>query len=120
MMLLALVLACLPAAPPGVDDGAGDTATDPCDAYTWETVGGPFMLTWCAPCHAAALPAPRRQGAPADVNLHTEQATLSHGPRVLARATGPAASMPPRGGPSDDDRERLATWIQCVLSEPGA
>jgi hypothetical protein len=47
------------------------------------------------------------------VFFDTQADTVSWADRVLVRAAGPDASMPPRGGVSDVDKEKLELWLQC-------
>lgn len=91
----------------------GDTAVPPCARLTWETAGAPVILTWCAPCHGSAVAPGTRQGAPPDVILDDEATTRAWADRVVARATGAAPDMPPRGGVDPEALERLAAWLAC-------
>ena len=43
----------------------------------------------------------------------TEEDTVQFGSLILNAATGDAPTMPPAGGPVDDDRERLTIWLTC-------
>lgn len=92
----------------------GDEAPD-CDsqALTYQTTGAPFVNTWCRGCHASALPADMRQGSPAQTNFDSLEQVRAASARILARATGEAPTMPPAGGPSAAERERLARWLRC-------
>ena len=123
-LLLALV-ACAPApadAPDDTDDTdvgaetdapAADSA-DPCALRTWETVGAPFVTTWCAPCHAPDLAVAERGGAPPEVDLATEADVVRWLDRVRARATGDAPTMPPAGGPDAETGAAFAAWLTCL------
>ena len=37
------------------------------------------------------------------------------GPRIQARATGPEPTMPPGGGPSEEERALLSEWLECAV-----
>lgn len=94
------------------DDPVVDTA-DPCGGLDWATAGAPVILTWCAPCHGSGVAPGTRQGAPREVVLDDEATTRALAARLLARATGPSPTMPPVGGPTEAERERLAAWLRC-------
>jgi hypothetical protein len=102
-------------------DGETDAGVDPCrDApfETYETFGRGFLATWCAGCHAAT--SLERFGAPVDVSFDTRAEAVAWGERILARAAVDPATMPPAGGSSLLDRERLRIWLTCFESAPGA
>ncbi|MBX2800991.1 MAG: hypothetical protein KTR31_25150 [Myxococcales bacterium] len=97
--------------------GGDETTSELCGpsvaAQSWETFGQGFLTSQCQGCHASA--AVDRFGAPEDVAFDTEADALDWADRILARATGPDADMPPAGGPSEQDRERLRRWLLCDL-----
>ena len=78
---------------------------------TWDNFGKGFTIESCQSCHAST--AVNRYGAPEGVTFDTLEQTLVWKARVLARATGATADMPPGGGVSDDDRYRLEVWLRC-------
>lgn len=89
--------------------------TDPdCDRsfLSYDNFGSPFIVNWCRACHSAGLPLDMRQQAPAGVNFDTlgEIRTWS---RPIARTAGYAATMPPAGGPSSNERAMLVEWLRC-------
>ena len=92
----------------------GDSDADPCADYTWETVGEPFVLTWCAACHSAEVKGAQRQGAPASVHFDTEEEAVALAPELGFVAARDRPTMPPSGGPDADTRARFATWVACV------
>jgi len=99
---------------PGDSDGGGDTG-DFCDdapTVTYNNFGQGFMTENCQGCHAST--APDRYGAPKEVIFDTVEDCWEQVDRVLLRSTGSAATMPPQGGVSDDDRTRLAWWLRCA------
>jgi hypothetical protein len=94
----------------------GDTA-DPCSLRTWDTVGAPFVATWCAPCHSGALPVAERSGAPYGVDFDDEADVIARRERFQARAidaAGTPAAMPPSGGPDAALLARVQTWLICL------
>ena len=80
---------------------------------TYQTVGEPFMSNWCRGCHSAKLPTTMRQQAPVTVNFDTLADVRSWSERIAFRATGKPPTMPPSGGPSDEERSLLAGWLAC-------
>ena len=111
-LLLSLLLACQ-----GETESVPlDTGIeDPCTASiaSYENVGAPFMLTWCSSCHSSYLAEEERQHAPVSVNLETYDDILLHAGRIYARSAGENATMPPAGGPSQEERDLLAEWLDC-------
>jgi uncharacterized membrane protein len=94
--------------PPPGDPGACETSY-----LEYKNFGQPFLLDWCSGCHSAALPATMRQMAPADVNFDTIDGVRRFQERIAARATGATPTMPPAGGPSEEERAMLAEWLNC-------
>ncbi len=78
-----------------------------------ENFGAPFLLTQCTGCHHSSLPASERAGAPLDINFDALADVRKHAPRIWARAADSNATMPPLGGPPQDERTRLGEWLAC-------
>ena len=102
----------------GADGGSGDggdTGAAPCPGgESWQTVGAPFIYTWCTPCHGAAVPAEDRQGAPAAPPLDSHAEVQAAAERVRARALrGDGGPMPPAGGPTESELLALEAWLDC-------
>ncbi|MEO8703683.1 MAG: hypothetical protein ABI867_26775 [Kofleriaceae bacterium] len=110
-MVLSLVAAC------GSDRVADEPPQPPdvCETsfLDYTGFGEPFILDWCAGCHTSTLPAEMRQDSPIDVNFDDRTATVPWVERIRIRATGASPTMPPAGGPSDEERALLAEWIDC-------
>jgi hypothetical protein len=115
-LLLVLLLALLPALPAcGDDESTAAQPEEPCGENTplvsWDTFGQAFLSTYCQGCHAST--APDRQSAPDSVVFDTEEDALMFKEFILTVATGDTPTMPPNGGPTEDDRERLSVWLTC-------
>ena len=80
---------------------------------TWDNFGDGFVRNWCRGCHSPWLNEGERHGAPLGLDLATREDLQQHMDRVLARATGDLPTMPPGGGPSDEERRLLHTWLAC-------
>jgi uncharacterized membrane protein len=114
-----VVAACVAAAgacttssgdPPG-DDGGDDTSCDT-SYLTYDNFGEPFMENWCRSCHSSEVPEDMRQTAPDDVNFDDLADVQAFADRIAYRA-GEQKTMPPAGGPSDEERALLVEWISC-------
>jgi hypothetical protein len=79
----------------------------------YDNFGGPFMFTWCTGCHASAVPEGSRQGAPLDMNFDDLESIRLHRARIEERAGRVGGTMPPAGGPGDDERAQLLEWLAC-------
>ncbi len=104
--------------PTGGGGGAGGQGPDPCEeapVITWDSFGEGFLTGNCQPCHAST--SLDRHDAPPAITFDDRELALALGARILARAGGDAPTMPPGGGTSPLDRERLRIWLTCW--EPG-
>ena len=81
--------------------------------WTYQNVGDPFMRTWCTSCHHVDLPEEQRSGALLGVNFHSYTEVISQLERIKARTLSEPMTMPPAGGPSDQELNRLREWIDC-------
>lgn len=86
---------------------------------TAENFGGPFMLSHCTGCHHSSLPAAERAGAPAGIDFDKLGDVRKHAERIWARAADQNMTMPPLGGPPQDERTRLGEWLACGAPEAG-
>jgi hypothetical protein len=121
LLSVALALGCDDGSAGDDDDGAGSSSGSgglaPCDeqpVLTYDTFGRGFLSTYCDGCHGSAVV--ERQGAPASVVFDTHEQALALGDRILARAAptdGSEPTMPPVGGVTEADRERLLVWLGC-------
>jgi uncharacterized membrane protein len=106
-MLLFALLGCSGAA---VDDSADACADAP--IVTYETFGAGFLTENCQTCHASTTA--DRRGAPEDVTFDTVDEAWAWKDRILARAAADPPDMPPLGGTTEDDREKLVWWLECA------
>lgn len=88
-----------------------DTDSQCTSAMTYQTVGAPYLASWCTGCHSADLPASMRRLAPTSVNLDNVDDVRALRDRVTTViGTG---QMPPEGGPSADEKQLMLTWLGC-------
>lgn len=119
--LAAALAAVAAAACSGEESGGGEPPPDPgserCQqsTLTYQNFAAPFVITWCRGCHGKDQPVTMRQDAPVGVNFDTAEDVRAGQARILARATGEAPTMPPAGGPSEEERALLAEWISCGM-----
>jgi hypothetical protein len=101
----------------GVDMGPWmslDERPCPDDSFlTYESFGGPFMLSYCTTCHSSMLPADMRQGSPIEINFDGIDDIREQADRIWIRAADQNQSMPPVGPPGDEDRAMLGEWLAC-------
>ncbi|HEY6559327.1 MAG TPA: hypothetical protein VI072_18710 [Polyangiaceae bacterium] len=91
----------------------GEPLTCGSDAnLTYENFGQPFFLSWCSGCHGADLRENERAGAPPQLNFDELETIRTHSERILDRAVT-HTTMPPAGGPPEDERRRLGEWLAC-------
>jgi uncharacterized membrane protein len=81
-------------------------------ALTWDNFGQGFLLENCQSCHAGS--AQNRHDAPEKVTFDNKAQAWYWAERILARALGDEADMPPAGGVSEDDKQRLEWWLTCA------
>ena len=129
MFIVALALGCVGC---DADDGQGegDAASDesassgsgglaPCSeqpTVTYDTFGRGFVATYCDGCHGSEVQGDTRQGAPPDVVFDSRDGAEMFADRILARAApedGSEPTMPPVGGVTDGDRDRVTVWLTC-------
>ena len=85
-------------------------------ALTYETFGKGFMDQYCAGCHSSLYPEghPNRTDAPGSVNFDSYGGVLEHAERVYIAAYD-FRTMPPAGGPNEEELERLQEWLRCEV-----
>lgn len=78
----------------------------------YDNFGAPFIVNWCRACHSADTPPGMRQQAPDDVNFDN-LSEIRRWSLQIRLTSGQGGSMPPAGGPSDDERRMLVEWLGC-------
>jgi uncharacterized membrane protein len=112
-LLLTLVACGTDTMTTGGDDGPEPTDVCETSYLDYANFGKPFALDWCRGCHSSAVPANMRQKAPMGVDFDTLADVQHWRERIAVRATGAMPTMPPAGGPSEEERGLLAEWIGC-------
>jgi len=95
----------------GPDDPADTGFCAEVPVVTWDNWGEGFLIERCQACHAST--SENRNDAPEEVVFDTREETLAQADRILARAAGEDATMPPEGGVTDDDKFLLTVWLTC-------
>jgi uncharacterized membrane protein len=96
-----------------------DTDSDEVDfcadkpVLTYDNFGEGFMTQYCQTCHSSELMGEDRHDAPSSVHFDSEAEVAAQVAQILGVATGPSPIMPPGGGVSDLDREKLEIWLKC-------
>jgi hypothetical protein len=111
------------------DGGSGDEASDegggaladrdcPPDSFLrHDNFGAPFFAEYCTGCHSSQLPDDMRQDAPPGVDFETLDGIRARADRIYLRAADGNATMPPVGGPGDEERVLLGEWLGCGAPE---
>jgi len=84
-------------------------------ALNWDNFGQGFTSTWCAGCHSSLLEGADRHEAPVDIDYNDLGKVLAGAERFAARATGDSPTMPPAGGPADEEVALLDEWLTCSV-----
>ena len=111
-MMLWFMLAC------GGNGGSDTGTTDACataPVLTWENFGEGFLRENCQSCHATNAPYRSTADSPPPDGIHFDNKNnaIELADRILASSTGTAPRMPPQGGVSEEDREKLTLWLEC-------
>jgi hypothetical protein len=78
---------------------------------TWETFGEGFIRGNCTSCHRST--ASDRHDAPTGVDFDDYDAVMAWKDPILAMAGSEPPQMPPGGGTSVEERDKLAIWLTC-------
>jgi hypothetical protein len=96
---------------PGEPEDTGVPFCGDAPVINYVNFGEGFMLEACQGCHATDTP--DRYGAPESVNFDTAPQIWAQVDRILVRAVGEYATMPPLGGVVEQDRLKLQYWLEC-------
>ncbi len=111
-MWLLLALAC-------GSDPKGDTGPS-CGEHTprltYSNFGEGVLAKHCTGCHSSLIPVEDRRGAPVGVDLDSLSAARQFADRIVARSVE-GDTMPPGGGPSEEERQWLGEWVACGMPE---
>ena len=77
--------------------------------------GRGFLERHCTGCHSSLLAEGHRADAPVGVDLDSYADAVQWADRIYIRSVGEDASMPPGGGPTDQEKALLAEWLTCDL-----
>jgi hypothetical protein len=119
-MIAFLILTACGDGAPALDSASPKVG--PCTSVprlTWENFGQSFMLENCQTCHASGT-LYRDQAStppPAHLTFDTHADVIGSRDAILSSATGDSPRMPPEGGVSPLDREKLEIWIDCWEGE---
>jgi uncharacterized membrane protein len=84
-----------------------------CD-YTYDTFGKAFMEKHCTKCHdSKKTSALSRMGAPKDDNFDTVEGIQKEAQEIVEQVVEKMKMPPGFGKPTETDREKLKSWIQC-------
>ena len=103
--------------PMGPFESLEERPCPPDSVLSYNNLGGPLLLNWCAGCHSEALTEDARAGATLGVDFDTIEDIRNHADRIWARAGDQNMSMPPAGGPPAADRTLLGEWLACGAPE---
>ena len=100
-----------------VSSGFNSRTQEECSEMLWNytNVGQPFMMTWCTSCHHGDLREDQRPAGTLGVNFEQHSLVLAQIERIEARALSEPPTMPPAGGPSDAELQRLREVLQGSL-----
>ena len=85
--------------------------------WTYENTGEIFMLNWCTSCHHSELTGDSRGGATDGVNLNGFENVAAFLDRIDAVALSDSPTMPPSGGPTEAELDRMREWLTCGAPE---
>ncbi len=100
-----------------VDEGPWDSLDErPCPPESTvdaQNFGIPFLLTHCNGCHGGAVTGDERQGAPPEVTFDNMDQVRMQLDRIWERSGDDNNTMPPAGGPTEEERALLGEWLAC-------
>ena len=99
--------------------GCEDSEQKMCEdsPWTYENTGEIFMLNWCTSCHHSDLTGEDRVEGTEGVNLNGFANVSVLLDRIDAVALSDNPTMPPSGGPTQAELERMREWLTCGAPE---
>ncbi len=100
--------------------GMGCQELEPSDCLrtpplSYETFGQGFLEKNCTGCHSSLLPEAQRNDAPLGVDFDSYAGVVQWADRIADRAVDASSTMPPGGGPTEEDRAMLSEWLSCQV-----
>lgn len=80
---------------------------------TYDNFGKGFLGLHCTGCHSSLLKPEQRNLAPEGVDFDTLKGVLTWAERIEDRTL--AQTMPPSGGPTPEELDRVAEWLACEV-----
>lgn len=114
-MRIALLTTLVACGGKDASDGLDTGICEDAPVLMWSNFGEGFLIENCQTCHASTTN--DRHDAPDSVVFDTLADVKDQRDAILNAATGDDPYMPPQGGVSDDDRERLQIWLTCWIDE---
>ena len=100
---------------PWEEDSGTESLEAFCDGQpmvNWDNFGRGFFRESCQGCHSSV--AVDRYGAPEYINYDGPEDIWANTEWVLRVAGGDEPTMPPQGGTTVEDRQRLEVWLLCA------
>jgi hypothetical protein len=97
------------------DAGKADAGGGNCDELTYAKFGEAFEEKYCASCHAASVKGTARRAAPPAYVFDTLAEIKQHKDEIKEQVVSKAMPypFPDVKQPTDDERAKLAAWIDC-------
>ncbi len=112
-VLLTLLLAACAGTHDDPMEMTDDGTTAEVELLTYGNFGDAFLRDWCRGCHSPHLTGEARSGAPDGVDFATAEDVEAWADRIAARAANESPTMPPAGGPTTDELDLLAQWLDA-------
>jgi hypothetical protein len=97
----------------GPDDVSEECIHDP--PLEYDRYGQGFVEKFCNGCHSSLVPEELRNDAPVGVDFDSYGAILQWKDRIAVRTDPDEPTMPPGGGPTDDQYVEFHEWLDCSV-----
>ena len=91
------------------------TCDDRDPPLTYENWGEAYISDFCVGCHSSLVEGAERRGATVGVDFNTYGDVMRRVDRIEARGTGPDFTMPPSGGPNEEQIRIFEEWLTCEV-----